>query len=59
MVQFSVMSGNGTGPGRGREPGRGPGQATIAGKLHYQACNNRMCLTPKTIDVSVPVEIVR
>jgi thiol:disulfide interchange protein DsbD len=36
-----------------------PGSATIAGKLHYQACNNKECLTPKTIDVSLPVEIVK
>lgn len=35
------------------------GRAAVNGKLHYQACNNRMCLPPKTIDVSVPLEIVR
>lgn len=39
--------------------GAAPGAATIAGKLHYQACNNRTCLTPKTVDVTVPVEIVQ
>jgi hypothetical protein len=31
----------------------------IPGKLRYQACNDRMCLQPKTIDVSLPVDIVR
>jgi len=36
-----------------------PGPGTLAGKLHYQACDDRECLTPKTIDVMVPVEIVR
>jgi thiol:disulfide interchange protein DsbD len=36
-----------------------PGQGIVTGKLHYQACNDRMCLTPKTVDVSVPVEIVK
>lgn len=36
-----------------------PGTAFITGKLRYQACNDRMCLPPKTIDVSVPVDIIR
>jgi len=36
-----------------------PGQTTITGKLHYQACNDTTCLTPKTIDVTLPVEIVK
>ncbi|MGH9718619.1 MAG: protein-disulfide reductase DsbD domain-containing protein, partial [Bryobacteraceae bacterium] len=33
----------------------GPGQ--IAGKLRYQACNDKVCLPPKTIDVKVPVVV--
>lgn len=36
-----------------------PGTAFISGKLRYQACNDRMCLPPKTVDVSVPVDIIR
>ena len=36
-----------------------PGPATVAGKLRYQACNDRMCLPPKTVDVSLPVDIVK
>jgi hypothetical protein len=36
-----------------------PGQAIITGKLKYQACNDRMCLQPKTIDVSVPIDIIK
>jgi hypothetical protein len=40
-------------------PDAKPGQGTVTGKLHYQACNDRMCLTPKTVDVSVPIEIVK
>jgi hypothetical protein len=36
-----------------------PGPAVLTGKLRYQACNNTMCLPPKTLDVSVPVEIVK
>jgi hypothetical protein len=38
----------------GNAPG-GPGVA--AGKLHYQACNDRACFPPKTVDVSIPYQI--
>jgi len=40
-------------------PGSPRGSSVVAGKLHYQACNESMCLPPKTIDVSLPVEIVQ
>ena len=36
-----------------------PGPSAVTGKLRYQACNDTMCLPPKTIDVSLPVDIVR
>jgi len=36
-----------------------PGQLVLAGKLRYQACNDRMCLAPKTVEVSLPVEVVK
>jgi hypothetical protein len=36
-----------------------PGPAIVTAKLRYQACNDRMCLTPKTIDVSVPIDIIK
>jgi hypothetical protein len=36
-----------------------PGQVFITAKLRYQACNDRMCLTPKTIDVSIPIDIIK
>lgn len=39
--------------------GAKPGSVTVDGKLHYQACNDRMCLPPRTVDVAVPIEIVR
>jgi len=35
----------------------GPG--VLTGKLRYQACNDRTCLTPKTIEVTIPIEIVK
>jgi DsbC/DsbD-like thiol-disulfide interchange protein len=34
-----------------------PGTSTATGKLHYQACDDRSCLPPATIEVSVPVAI--
>ena len=33
----------------------GPG--AVAGKLSYQACNDRMCFPPKTIEISVPYQV--
>lgn len=33
----------------------GPGMAV--GKLRYQACNNRACFPPKTIEVKVPYQV--
>ena len=33
----------------------GPGVA--AGKLKYQACSNRACYPPKTVDVTVPYQV--
>ena len=33
------------------------GQTVMTGKLHYQACNNRMCFRPATIDVKLPVVV--
>jgi hypothetical protein len=34
-----------------------PGLTIVSGKLRYQACNDTMCLPPKTIDVPLTVEI--
>lgn len=34
-----------------------PGQSSIAGKLRYQACDDRACYPPKTLEVQVPVII--
>ncbi len=35
------------------------GSMVLSGKLRYQACNDRMCLQPKTVDVSLPVDVIR
>ena len=37
-----------------KAPG-GPGVA--AGKLSYQACNNKMCFPPKSVEISVPYQV--
>ena len=36
-----------------------PGPSALIGKLRYQACNDRMCLTPKNLDVAMQVDVVR
>lgn len=36
-----------------------PGPAVLTGKLRYQACTDRMCLPPKTVDVSLPITVVK
>jgi DsbC/DsbD-like thiol-disulfide interchange protein len=33
----------------------GPGAA--AGKLRYQACNDKACFPPKTIEISIPYQV--
>jgi len=38
---------------RSANPPLGPG--FLAGKLRYQACNDKMCLPPKSIEVKLPV----
>ena len=35
------------------------GSGALTGKLRYQACNDRTCLTPKTIEVTLPIEIMK
>lgn len=33
------------------------GLTHLLGKLRYQACNDRACLPPRTLEIKVPVEI--
>lgn len=35
------------------------GPATLTGKIRYQACNDRMCLPPKNLDVKMQVVVVK
>jgi hypothetical protein len=40
-----------------RLPNAMPGPAVLSGKLRYQACNDKMCLPPRTVEVKVPLII--
>jgi len=33
------------------------GMTTVSGKLRYQACNDTMCLPPKTIEIQLPINV--
>ena len=35
------------------------GPQTLKGKLTVQACNNQLCLRPQTVDVAIPIEVVK
>lgn len=34
-----------------------PGMTPITGKLRYQACNNKECLPPRTVDIRVTADV--
>jgi thiol:disulfide interchange protein DsbD len=38
-------------------PAAQPGMALMNGKLRFQACNDRECLPPKTVDVQFTVDV--
>ena len=38
---------------RAANPALGPG--FLSGKLRYQACNDKMCFPPKTVEIKLPV----
>ncbi len=38
-------------------PDAKPGSASVTGKLHYQACDEKSCFPPATAQVTLPVEI--
>jgi len=35
------------------------GSQTLKGKLTVQACNDHLCLRPQTVDVAIPIEVVK
>ena len=38
-------------------PSMAPGAHSLKAKLTVQACNNKLCLRPQTIDVSIPLQV--
>lgn len=36
-----------------------PGKDTLVAKLRVQACNDKVCLAPSTIDILVPIEVIK
>jgi hypothetical protein len=45
--------------GARRPPGGESGETLLRGRLHYQACNARMCLRPSSVPVEVRVSVRR
>lgn len=59
-MPVSVFSGNFDIATKFKAPATAPvGPAIVSGKLRYQACNDTMCLPPKTIDISLTVDVVK
>lgn len=55
---LSVFTGDFELTTRWKAPEKAPaGPNIILGKLRYQACNHKMCLPPKTLEVRLPVEV--
>lgn len=40
-------------------PSLAGGSQVLKGKLTVQACNNQVCLRPQTLDVAIPIEVIR
>ena len=38
--------------------GAAPGPVTLNGKVHYQACNTTMCFAPKTVPVTLTIQVL-
>lgn len=38
-------------------PGTSPGPGVMAGKLRYQACNDKACFPPKTVEVRLTYQV--
>lgn len=38
-----------------RSAAAAPGPAVLTGKLRYQACNEKMCFPPKTVEIKLPL----
>jgi hypothetical protein len=55
---LSIYTGNFDLTARFKVAGNAPGgPGAVVGKLRYQACSNKACYPPKTVDVTVPYQI--
>ncbi len=55
---LSVFTGDFDIQTRFKAPAKAPGGASVlTGKLRYQACNEKMCLPPKSLEVRLPIDI--
>jgi hypothetical protein len=55
---LSVFTGNFALNTTFKVPANAPvGPAMMTGRLRYQACNNKACFPPKTVEVKLPVQI--
>ena len=55
---MSVFSGDFDIVTRFRAPSSAPlGMSILVGKLRYQACNDKMCLPPKTVEVKLALDL--
>jgi hypothetical protein len=55
---LSVFSGDFEILSRFKVPANAPsGPAVLIGKLRYQACDSKMCLPPKSVEVRLPVDV--
>jgi Disulphide bond corrector protein DsbC len=55
---ISVFTGNFELTTSFKVPANAPvGPSIMAGKLRYQACNNKACFPPKTVEVKLPVQV--
>src|SRR5207247_5144187 len=56
--QLSVFTGNFDVVANFKVAANGPaGPGAAVGQLRYQACNDRACFPPKTIDVAIPYQV--
>jgi hypothetical protein len=55
---ISVFTGNFELTTTFKVPSNAPvGPSIMAGKLRYQACNNKACFPPKTVELKLPVQV--
>ncbi len=55
---LSVFTGNFVLVSRFKVPAKAPaGPGAMVGKLRYQACNDKACFQPKTVEITLPYQV--